>query len=257
MTVYIDVVMALNFLVDILLLAATQRLCGITVRWGRLAAAACIGGIYAGACLLPAVSFLSSILWRVVSLCLICWVAFGLNKGTLRGCVVFLLLSMAMGGIALGIGNGGMLGLIASAVVIVLMCAIGFRGTVGSVAYLPVELTHCGKQVRFTAMHDTGNRLTDPLTGRPVLVVGAEIAAQLTGLTPDQLRRPADTMLTSSYPGLRLIPYKSVGQSNGMLLGLRIKQVKIGKEIGSALVALSPERFGCENTYQALTGGVL
>ena len=57
-----------------------------------------------------------------------------------------------------------------------------------------------------------------------------------------------------TLPGLRLIPYKTVGGS-GLLLGLWLQDVKIGSSQGSSLVAFSPEIFSAEGMYQALTGG--
>ena len=106
--------------------------------------------------------------------------------------------------------------------------------------------------MRLTALRDTGNSLRDPITGKPVLIVGADIAEKLTGLSPAALRDPVRTM--GSLPGLRLIPYRTVGNT-GFLLALRIPSVKIGNRQGSALVAFSPHILG--SGYQALTGGTV
>ena len=68
MTVYLDGVILLNFLVDFLLLLGASRLCGQPVKTYRVCGAAAVGGIYAGACLLPGFYFLGNLLWRTVSL---------------------------------------------------------------------------------------------------------------------------------------------------------------------------------------------
>lgn len=255
MAVYLDVVVLLNFLVDFLLLLGTNRLCGYSPGWGRCALAAAVGGIYGGACLLPGFHFLGNILWRLVSFVLICWLAFGFSVSALRRGMVFLLLSMALGGVAIGIGNGGIGSLLAALLGVGMMCALGFRERPGSVCYVPVDITYQGKRVRLTALCDTGNHLTDPVTGRSVLVVGADVAQQLTGLTRQQLQTPVSTMSQSPLSGLRLVPYRAVGQDSGLLLALRMKDVRIGKWKGSSLVAFAPEGFGKEGNYQALTGG--
>ena len=70
LTVYLDLVMLLNFLVDFLLLLGTNRLSGFPAAPGRCALAAVFGSIYAGCCLLPGFRFLGNFLWRCVSLCL-------------------------------------------------------------------------------------------------------------------------------------------------------------------------------------------
>lgn len=68
MTVYLDVVLLLNFLVDFLLLLGTNRLMGHPLEPGKCALGALLGSVYAGASMLPRLRFLGSWLWRLVSL---------------------------------------------------------------------------------------------------------------------------------------------------------------------------------------------
>lgn len=256
MTVYVDLVMLLNFLVDFLLLMGTNSLCGRPPGWKRAALAAALGGVYGGACLLPGFHFLGNTLWRLVSLALISGIAFGFSVSGLRRGIVFVLLSMALGGIALGLGSSGVVSLIAAAAGVFLMCFLGFRNKLGAASYVPVELRYGGKSVQLTALCDTGNTLRDPVTGKPVLVVGAQIAQQLLGLTPQQLQSPAAAVTEAPLPGLRLIPYRAVGQPGGLLLALRLPQVRIGTWKGSSLVAFAPDGLSADGEYQALTGGM-
>lgn len=256
MTVYLDMVILLNFLVDFLLLLGTNSLCGHPPGWKRAALAAAVGGVYGGACLLPGFYFLANMLWRTVCLLLMAWIAFGASVSALRRGIVFTLLSMALGGIAVGVGGGGAIMLTAAAAGIFLLCFLGFRGKIGSVRYLPVELSYGGKSMQLTALHDTGNTLRDPVTGKPVLVVGAEVAQQLLGVTQQQLRCPVNTITDATLPGLRLIPYRSVGESAGLLLALRLQEVKIGNWRGNSLVAFAPDKLSADGEYQALTGGM-
>lgn len=253
MQVYLDLLMLLNFLVDFLLILGANRLCGHPPGAGRAALAAGLGGVYAGACVLPGFAFLGNVLWRIVSLGLMAWIAFGTNKSTVRRGVVFLLLSMALGGVAMGLGNGSFWSLLLAALGVFGLCKLGFRGTPGSQQFVPVELSYGDKRVQLTALRDTGNTLRDPVTGRQVLVVDASTAGKLTGLSVQQLKKPVESV--TALPGLRLIPYRAVGQAGGLLLALKIPQAKIGSWQGSALVAFAPEGLGSDGTYQALTGG--
>ena len=252
---YLAAVALLNFLVDYLLLLGTNRLCGYPPGWGRAASAAALGGAYGAACLLPDFVFLSNIFWRILSLGLMGWFAFGFSKTAFRRWFIFALLCMAMGSIAQGLGSGGAVSVIASAIAIFGMCWLGFRDRPGSASYVPVELTYGDKLLRLTALCDTGNTLRDPVTGSPVLVVGAEVAQQLTGLTVQQLRSPVSAVVQSQMTGLRLIPYRTIGQSSGMLLAMRFSRVRIGNWRGSSLVAFAPENLSSDGQYQALTGG--
>ena len=106
-------------------------------------------------------------------------------------------------------------------------------------------------------MRDSGNTLRDPITGEQVLVVSGSVGQRLTGLTEHQLRHPLETLAQRPIPGLRLIPYKAVGQTGGFLLGLRMEQVKVGQVVTDAVVAFTAEDFGRGEVYQALTGGAL
>lgn len=250
MSVYLDLVMLLNFLVDLLLLLGTDRLSGFPVDGKRAALAAFLGAVYSGACLLPGFWFLSNTLWRLVSLGLMASVAFGWDKSAVKRGGIFILLSMALGGIALGFGEGSFPMLVLSAAGVWLLCRVGFGGTVGQ-EYVPVEIFHDGRSMKLTALRDTGNTLRDPITGEPVLILGADAAMKLCGLTERQLRDPMDTMLTC--PGFRMIPYRAVGQPAGMLLAKRFAQVKLGERRQSLLVAFAPEVIGRGSCFQALT----
>lgn len=250
---YINVVAVLNFLVDLLLLLAANRLTGHPPGARRCALGAALGGLYGAACLLPGFRFLGNALWRLVSMGLMSAVAFGMSVSGARRGFVFCLLTMALSGAALIIGGGGIGGLLGGLALVGIFTLAGFRGKLGEGGYVPVELSYGDKTLRLTALRDTGNTLRDPVTGQPVLVVDAQAAQTLTGLTPQQLRDPVQTM--GSLPGLRLVPYRSVGQPAGLMLAMKFKEVKIGSRRQSALVAFAPDRLGTEGAYQALTGG--
>jgi len=254
MTAYIQGVILMNFLVDFLLLLAAGRFCGYLPKIGRAVGGALMGSLYAGACLLSGFYFLGNFFWRVVSLCVMSMIAYGFSRSALQRGLVFTILCMALDGAVTEIGKGGFWGILSTVGVLFLLCCFGFRGRFGETAYVPVELAYGKKHLCLTALRDTGNTLTDPLTGHQVLVIGADAAQQLTGLTREQLLTPVETI--GILPGLRLIPYHSVG-SSGFLLALRLRDVKIGSWRGSTLVAFAPERLSMEGAYQALTGGAI
>ena len=104
------------------------------------------------------------------------------------------------------------------------------------------------------ALRDTGNSLRDPVTGDAVLILASEAAQRLTGLTEQQIASPVETLTIGTLPGLRLIPYRAVGQG-GLLLGMKLNCVIDGRE-SSTVVAFDPGGLGKETMYQALTGGV-
>lgn len=183
--------------------------------------------------------------------------AFGRGRGTVKRTAVFVLLSMALGGLVVSLGRNDFGALILAALLCSGLCRFCFGNTVGSREYVPVTLTYEDKVASIIALRDSGNTLRDPITGEQVLVVSGDVGQRLTGLTETQLRHPLETLAQRPIPGLRLIPYRAVGQSGGFLLGLRLEQVKAGDQTICAVVAFAAEEFGRGEVYQALTGGVL
>ena len=116
--VYLDVLWTLNFAVDLLLIIAANRMSGYSTSVGRSVFAAVLGGVYGCVCVIPGWTFLAKTLWRLIALVAIGVIAFGVNRTSLRRCILFMLLSMALGGIALGLERGGFFSLLFSAMFI-------------------------------------------------------------------------------------------------------------------------------------------
>ena len=227
-------------LTDLLLLVCLGKLMGERIPTVRIIVSSAIGGLYSGLCLLLPLGHWS--LW-LLSHCFLCWYSFGTDRALPRRCLIFVALTV------LAESTGSRNGLLPMALSgLCLWLSLGFRENI-----LPVKLIYGEQTVTCNALRDTGNTLKDPITGGSVLVVSAEVAERLTGLSQQQLCDPLQTL--GQLPGLRLIPYQSVS-GRGFLLGLPLKQVQIGAYRGSFLVALAPVGIGNEN-YQALTGGTL
>ena len=252
---YFYVTVFLNFLVDYLLLMGANRLAGFPHGPLRCALAAGISGVYAGICL--KVSFLGMFLLHLAVLVFVCAVAYGISVAMLRRGVLFVLLRLAVGGIASGFSGGSFMGLLAAAAMVSLLCLLGFGGRAYGREYIPVELCYNGKKLRLLALRDTGNMLRDPVSGQAVLVVDADAGKALLGLTPQQLANPVEAVATASVPGLRLLPYRSIGSPQGMLAAIRLQNTKIGDFRGSTVVAFAPQKLDSEGIYRGLTGGIV
>ena len=248
MTVYLDLLMGLNFGVDFLLLLGTNRLTGFPTGCKKAALGALLGAVYSGACILPGFRFLGGTLWRLVSLGIIASIAFGWNRSAWSRTGIFILLSMALGGIALGFGESTLPMLLLASAGVWFLCRVGFGGKIGR-EFLPVQIQANQRNVELTVLRDTGNGLRDPVTGEPVMVVGANIARKLLGLEPDELRDPVAQM--ARHPGFRLIPYRAVGQPGGILLGMKTEVTVEGK-CARRVVAFAPEEIGRGEVYDGL-----
>lgn len=247
MAVY--VAMILHTVVEMFLLMATNRLCGFPPQLPRCLLGAVLGGLYGTVSLFPNFSFLNVPCWRLIGYYCTALVCFGISFSSLRRGAVFILLSMALMGVMALMGKG----MVQAVAVLIMICI--FADHVSIRRFIPVEISYHGKHMKMLALQDTGNTLRDPISGGQVLVVGADVASELFGISRQQLQSPIESM--GDVPGMRLIPFHSVGKNRGMLLAMNLRNVKIGSWEGSSLVAFAPEGLCEDGTYQALTGGAI
>lgn len=252
MNPYIIPVGFLNTLVSFFLLTAADR---ITERGSsvlRIMTGALWGGIYGGLCMVSGLSFLGGTLWRLLSMAVtaaIVW--YGCGETLLAG-LLYGILQLAMTGLAAGLNSW-----IGAVFLALAVCILWLFGWQRSGKTTPVELSLNEKTLYLTALRDTGNTLTDTLTGHPILVVGADVGQALLGFSKDQLRRPIECLRQYPNAGLRLVPYHTVSEPGGLLLAKKLPHVRIGRWQGSALIAFAPEILDPTGKIQALTGGRL
>ena len=149
---YLDLAVVLNSVVDFLLLMGTNTLAGFPSAWKRNLPAAVLGGLYGGFCLIPGFRFLGNLFWRLVFLGLMGLVAFGVNRAGIKQTGIFVLLSMAMGGIAFCFGQGRFGGLVLSGGLVWLLSRVAFGERVGRQSYVPVTITRGGRRVEVIAL---------------------------------------------------------------------------------------------------------
>ena len=255
MTVYLDLVMGLNFAVDFLLLLGTNSLAGFPPGIRRNLWASALGAVYAAGCLLPGTDFLGNSFWRLVFLALMGAVAFGLGMDAWKRTGIFILLSMALGGMALGLNQRGIPALLLAAAGVWWLSRMAFGNRIGGREYVEVTVREGERTASAVALRDTGNTLSDPITGEQVLILGPEAAKKLLGLEEAELLAPLEAMLSHPGKGYRLIPYRAVGRGGSMLLAKKFSQIQIGDVQRSGIVAFAPERIGVGQMYQALVGG--
>ena len=147
------------------------------------------------------------------------------------------------------------------------LCSVLFRTCFHSRVegtLIPVEISMGGKRLNLTALLDTGNQLRDASTGQSILVVSPHV---LQSVLPKQVSEklvlerlsPPKTLseeIRSVAPGLcpRLLSYRALGVSSGMLLTLRTDWIKIwNTTYDHANVAIAPFDLGLG--YSALWGG--
>ena len=266
--VYIDSVFFLNALIDCFLLFAAGSICGERASWPRLILSSSLGGLYAAAGYLPGMGFLLSPVLRAAFGVLMSLAAFGGRRSLLRPTLTLFALAAAFGGAAwvLAMFTGGrparprvlipaLLG--CCGVFSVVFRRAGRKG--GTIALL--TLVRGGRRVCLPAMADTGNSLTDPLTGSGVAVAGAEDLMPLfQGESPNPAVLVRERGAVAAFEALgdrrfRLVPYSAVGVEDGLLLAFRPDEARLdGKPKRSLLVAVSPNSVSDGGAYRALIG---
>ena len=280
--IYADIVFAVNLAMDFALMSAAGAV--LRVRrpwWRRLLGAATAALAY---CLiaftLPYSAWLQ-IVAAVAVLMLGLAVAFCPAPPILLGkiALTMFLLAFGAGGVMLAIGQFGGQALVSHTSVWVLIggTAVSYvllrcvrrylrAAELKKQACYTVTVALNGTQVSFMGLVDTGNSLVDPITHAPVMV--AELAAIQKCLPEPILRlflesREHDlpAVLESFQAGglstrMRMIPFASVGQANGLLVGLRADSITVAldkesKILPNAIIGICREPLG-DSAYGAL-----
>ena len=263
--IYVDELFALNALIDYLLLLLAGRLRGIPLRRGRTALAAALGGLYAVAAAIPALAWADRGGCRLGMSLLMAWVVWGDSAGLWKSWLAFLAVSALFGGAVFAVsalaGERAVPGTAFSVPFRVLLVSFGgcyalVRLCLGELArrrqtVLPAEIGLAGRKAVLSVLRDTGNQLTDPLSGAEILVADPEALSPL--FSPPLPRPlpedPAELFrLLSGREDLagrvRLVPFSSLGKNRGLLVCFRPDSLRIAGEDREALAAFSPVSLG-------------
>lgn len=270
MTVYIDEVFLLDFLIDYMLLLTAAKLAGEPFRRPRLALGALLGGLYAAAGFFPGWGFLAHPLCKLAVPVGMALLAFGSSRRLCRVSLTFFAVSAAFGGgvLAFQLFLGAPAVLDVKTTLLAAAVCHGFLSLVfrrsarhGGGELAPVRLELAGRCCRLTALVDTGNTLTDPATGKAVMVAEGEKLRDLFPAgecpTAEELGAPAEALekRRGDPRRWRLLPYRAVGVPWALLLAVRVDGARVGGEdYGSILVALSPTPVSDGGGYSALIG---
>lgn len=281
--VYLDSVFILNTVMNYILLLATARLAGLVLQRRRYLIAAVLGGLYAVAVFFPGVEVLAHPIIKITMGVFLSLMAFGREEKLLRLILLFFTVSCAMAGAVLGLGfladrsmpvaKGIFFTdvdekiLLIAAAAFYLLWNFVFQATAKSMiegTVLPIQVCIAGKSAKLTALWDSGNNLRDSISGQNILVLAPESFDMLfrssiqSLLTKDRLQNSVELleMLRQKAPELRprLISYRAVGVTTGLLVVITTDWVEIGGNIYRSLpAALSPTGFCAD--YTALWGG--
>lgn len=251
-TIYIDRLFLLNLIIDYLILLGSAKVCGVKLRRWRYAIGAAVGALFAACSVLPNTEFLSIAPIKLVFGVFMTLIAFGKEEKLLRCTVVFFAVSALFGGAvwAISLKSGAnpsaplyvhlsMPVLVISFGIIYALLSIIFSGTAKNTGkqIVDVIIEHGGKTAELRALRDTGNTLIDPVTGDSVLIASTQVLCKL---SPEFLNVTPESIGEFSDYKFRLIPYRAVGTSGGLLPAFRPEKITVNRHVcDDVLVAVS------------------
>lgn len=296
--VYIDVIWLVNLVLDGFILLIAAFLARRAVRRWRMIGASAIGASYALFLFIPQTSFLMTFFCKFLFSILMVWVAFRpkglLDFGKMLG--LFYLASFVSGGAAyaangffhnmtfkngLVLISGRPVWLQQSSLFLILL-ALPVVWLLGKSAWnrlgrarhreqnlWTVHVSLSGHDVTFPGLLDTGNALTDPLSRTPVMVADWELFREVLPPALTALLEKGTDIATvlgevemedDWQARFRLVPYRGVGGTMGMLLSFRPDEVlltereKPGPEHACRriLVGLNPKPLAADGSYRAI-----
>ncbi|MDB4866844.1 MAG: sigma-E processing peptidase SpoIIGA [Cohnella sp.] len=301
MIVYVDLVFFTNLAVDATVLLATAKVRRLRPKKKRVAVAAVLGAVYAAAMFWAEVPYLYSLGAKLFVSLLMVLLSFGYGGplAFLRNFGAFYTVNFATLGGVIGLGallrssnkpwggmtftdNGGVLldwrmqlGLFAASF---LLSVWLFHGTSetrrkrneADTLLWTVEIRIDGESWTIPALLDTGNRLYDPLTRIPVMIMEASVWQQLLPdgwcerlqkESADQLVAGLDDSSAAAYAWtsrLRLVPYRGVNGISRLLLAVKPDAVLLSREghpprqVGRVLIGLDGGTLSSDETYRAI-----
>lgn len=282
MTVYVDLLFIVNWVINTLMLAGGAMLARERLHRTRVLLGAAMGALYSVLIFFPETAWMTQLVLRLAVGALMVWVAVPTPniKRYLKALLYFYIVMMVFGGgmyLFYSFTAAGANMVYSNGVYYVdlplwmlLGLSFGFYGLIRLTAFLQyrkkplrglqeIEVCCMDKYRSLTAFVDTGNSLIDPMTLSPVVVVEA---GALRGLLPTEVLQAAGCperleYVSAKYPDLkcRLIPYKGVGGESCLMFALRpdhIRRLSDGQMRDNVLLGLTSRSLSPDGSYQAL-----
>jgi stage II sporulation protein GA (sporulation sigma-E factor processing peptidase) len=260
-TIYIDIVLLENLLMNYIILYATSIITKSKISILRIIISSLIGAIYSIVIYVTNLSILSNLIPKILLSIVMVFIAYNPTKIKILGrqILFFYLTSFVFGGVSLAlihfinpqsifnlkdisIEENTIKIIILSGVLGFFIIIIAFKLARSKVSkkdmFCNIKIKLNQKIIETTAMIDTGNLLKEPITDIPVIIVEHTL---LYGIMPKEILNNLEKILCGNFDNipekikneyiarLKVIPYSSLGKQNGMLIGIKADSVEIQK----------------------------
>lgn len=259
MTIYLDIALLENLIMNYIILCATATILKIQIKPFKIFLGSMIGGFYAIISYISQLELYSNFILKIILSIIIIYISFNPQsvKKLLKQLLIFYLISFLFGGIAFSllyfinpkkilIKNGSFTGIYPIKVTI-FGAIIGTAIAITSFKMIKTRITNkdmfCDIEIKLNeeiiytnAMIDTGNLLKEPITNIPVVVIEHTL---LYNAIPKDILNNLEKILGGDFSDipektkndymtkLKIIPYSSLGKQNGILVGIKAEKIKI------------------------------
>lgn len=239
--VYLDVFFMINFIMDYMIILITSRIAKVKKKRIRQLAGASCGALYSVIVIKPLTNHLFKItLVNILIAAVMVLISFGFTSASVYIKNVFLLfvVSFTMSGIINYLYYSTVIGkyvrnvlsgnsnkvvnarkfILVSVLAYILLSAIVriiFSVRKDMELYYDVKITFRGKSVVVRGLYDTGNGLTEPVSGKMVHIAEYKILKPL--LEGDE----------KAKENIYVIPFRSIGEEDGIMYGIRMDEMVV------------------------------
>lgn len=291
MTIYIDVVLIENLIMNYVILLSVAIILKIKIKYIRILISSSIGGVYAIFSYISALEIYSTIFLKLLLSIIMVYIAFYPQniKKMCKELLIFYLTSFVFGGAAFSLlyfirpqdilmKNGMLLGtyplktVMLAAIVGFILLSVTFKIVKTKISkkdlFCNLDIKIDDKNIEAKAMIDTGNLLREPITNIPVIVVEhtllyevipKEILNNLSNILGGDFKNIPEDIQSKYMSKLKVIPFTSLGKQNGMLLGIKVDEVKLINDenitiVSKAIMGIYNKSLTKRGEYRALVG---
>lgn len=277
--VYVDLLFLINFLIDTVIIYTCSKILKRDLKIYRLIFSSLLAALYSVIAFFPKLSFLGSVVFKIVFFILPSIMAFPSRKileiarNTMVLCVtyavfggvMFLLIFATDFGTKTGavVSNGEVylnisstiliLSVILAYLLVYVMSYVNYKGINIHKNITKAELCFNNKKITVNSLEDTGCSLIEPLSGKPVFILSHSIAKGLLPKTFWDYINNCDTDISDFHNRYKIIPYSTIENSSGIMHGFICDYIKIKNIfIRSAVIGISPISLNEGHEFDAI-----
>lgn len=279
-----------NFIINFLILYITKSINKRNIKLKRIILGAIISGLYSLVFFYPKLLFLTKPFMKFIISILI--VKFTFNTKGIRlflyDLIGFYIVSFILAGMILGISFATsspeflfkeidltrvfkfkhiVIGVILASIISIKLFNYNNSKKLKSNYISPVRIFYRGNILSIMALIDTGNSLIEPLSKSPVMIVEYE---EIKSILPESIRSVYEDNKKIDYQNLEdilnnsngkiplnIIPFKSIGEDSGIILGFKPDYLLINRDNGemkkdNVIIGIYNGRLSKERNYNGL-----